>query len=76
MLQYCYLYQSLQCLSGMVFCVRVCSTRHAPESENAPRKETPVGGAQTKDQNTRQIHKGGISESVISRMSGPRPETT
>ena len=29
----------------------------------------------TVDQNTRQIHKGGLPECVVSTMSGPPPET-
>ena len=35
-----------------------------------------AGRIQTMDQNSRQIHKGGLLESMGSSMSGPPPETT
>ena len=35
-----------------------------------------VGESNTIDQNIRQLHKGGLLKSTVSRMSGPPPETT
>ena len=36
----------------------------------------PLGRVQTMDHNTRQIHKGGPSKTVVSRISGPLTEKT
>ena len=41
-----------------------------------PKDQMPVGEIQIMDQNNREDNKGVPPESVVSRMSGPLPDTT